>query len=187
MSRARIVIFLFLGATFFSFVPGVHAQSAAELQAQIDTNNRQLESLKADIATFQQQLDVLGAKKNTLQSTISSLALSQKQLATQIQITKNKISSANLQIRQLTLSIGDKEASIAADQDAISKALRVIAEGEQIPLVATLVSAGSLGEAWRVTDENGAALGQWLTARPIFQPSLRSLQRQPGARRVAAV
>ncbi|TSC63927.1 MAG: membrane-bound metallopeptidase [Parcubacteria group bacterium Gr01-1014_91] len=153
MSRPRVVIFLFLSVVFFSFIPVVHAQSVADLQAQIDANNRQLESLKADIAAFQKQLDVLGAKKDTLQSTINSLALSQKQLATQIQITQNKIASANLQIRQLTFSIGDKEASIVADQDAISKALRIIAEGEQTPLIATLISARSLGDAWRAADE----------------------------------
>ncbi len=150
MSRALLAILF----SAFCLLPIIsHAQSAADLQTQIDANNRQLESLKADIAAFQQQLDALGAKKNTLQSAISSLTLSQKQLATQIQITQNKIASANLQIKQLTLSIGDKEASIVADQNAISKALRVVAEGERAPLVATLISANTLGEAWRSADE----------------------------------
>ena len=41
-------------------------------------------------------------------------------------------------------------------------------------------------EPWRVTDENGAALGQWLTARPIFQPSKRPPQSQQRARLEAA-
>jgi hypothetical protein len=39
---------------------------------------------------------------------------------------------------------------------------------------------------WRVTDEDGTALGQWLTARPIFQPSMPPQQQQRSARRVAA-
>lgn len=153
MNRAFCLLFILSAVVIFSFVPSAYAQSAAELQAQIDANNKQLEALKFEISVFQQQLDVLGAKKNTLQSTINSLTLSQKQLATQIQITKNKIASANLKIKQLTLSIGDKEASIAADQDAIAKALRIIAEGEQTPLVATLISTNTLGEAWDVADE----------------------------------
>lgn len=152
MNRAHLAGLLFLCAAFFSYPPFGAAQSVAEIQSQINANNRQLELLKADIEAFQRQLDSLSAKKNTLQSSINSLALSQKQLATRIQITQNKIASANLQIRQLTLSIGDKEASIAADQSAIAKALRAIAEGEGTPLVATLISASSLGEAWRAAD-----------------------------------
>ncbi len=150
MSRAFFVILL----TAFCVLPTVsYAQSAADLQAQIDANNRQLDVLKADIVVFQQQLDAVGTKKNTLQSTISSLTLSQKQLATQIQITQNKIASANLQIQQLTLSIGNKEASIASNQKAIVKALRRIAENEQTPLVASIIFTHTLSEAWQVTDE----------------------------------
>ncbi|MDE1919481.1 MAG: peptidoglycan DD-metalloendopeptidase family protein [Patescibacteria group bacterium] len=145
-----------LFAGLFLGTPGrALADAASDIQAQIDANQQQVQSLQADIAAFQKQLDALGAQKNTLQSTISSLALSQKQLATQIQITQSKISSANLQIRELTLSIGDKEATIAANQDAISKALRGIAEGERAPLITTLISSHSLGEAWQAADEMG--------------------------------
>jgi murein DD-endopeptidase MepM/ murein hydrolase activator NlpD len=147
---------------FFIFVAGLvlgtpasaHADAASDIRSQIDTNNQQLETLKAEIAAFQQQLDALGSKKDTLQSTISSLALSQKQLAAQIRATQNKIASANLKIRELTLSIGDKEATIAADQDAIAKALRSIAEGERASLITTLISAHSFGSAWQVVDES---------------------------------
>ena len=153
MNRVCFVFFLFSVILFFSYVPTSYAQSASDLQSQIDANNKQLDQLKSEIAEYQKQLDVLGAKKNTLQSTVSSLTLSQKQLATQIQVTKNKIASANLQIRQLTLSIGDKEASMTADRDAIAKALRSIAEDEQASLVTDLISTNTLGEAWRTADE----------------------------------
>ena len=84
------------------------ADTASDIQAKIDANKQQINDLEADIATFQKELDVLGTKKNTLQSTISSLTLSQKQLAAQIKATQNKIASANLTIKELTLSIGDK-------------------------------------------------------------------------------
>ncbi|MCR4333806.1 MAG: peptidoglycan DD-metalloendopeptidase family protein [Patescibacteria group bacterium] len=153
MSRTRAVLFLFLSFFLFAGVHTAHAQSAADLQSQIDANNRQLETLKAEIVAFQSQLDSISVKKSTLQSTISSLTLSQRQLATQIQVTQNKIASANLQIQRLTLSIGDKEASIATDQNAIAKALRTIAERESVPLIANLISSNSLGEAWQLTDE----------------------------------
>lgn len=153
MNYARVVFFSFLGATLFLFVPVAYAQTATELQAQIDEKIQQRETLKSEIAAIDNELNALGAKKNTLQSTISSLTLSQKKLASQIQLTQNQIASANLKIRQLTNSIGDKEAAIAADRDAIAKALRIVAQGEETPLITSLISSRSLGEAWHIADE----------------------------------
>ena len=129
------------------------ADTASDLQAQIDANTQQLAVLNAEIATIQKQLDAIAAKKDTLKSTISSLTLSQKQLATQIQVTQNEIGAANLKIQQLTLSIGDKEARIASDQSAVSKQLRTMTESEGTPLIATLISSDSLTNAWKGVDE----------------------------------
>ena len=128
----------------------VHADS---FQSQIDANNQKITSLESQIAEYQKQLGVLSTEKSTLQSTINALTLSQKQLATQIQVTKNKIASANLQIQQLTLSIGDKEAGITADQDALSSALISLDQGEQVSLITRLLSSHSLDDAWQATDE----------------------------------
>lgn len=155
MIRIGFPFFLFLFFTGLILVTPrfAFADTASDIQSQIDANNNQIKSLEADIAAFQTQLDALGAKKNTLQSTISSLALSQKQLSSQIQVTQNKIASANLTIKELTLSIGDKETTIAANQDAIAKALRSVAQGEQAPLINVLISSNSLREAWQATDQ----------------------------------
>lgn len=156
MMRIGLVLFfnvLIVGGFALAAPPSAHAQSAADIQAQIDANKRQVASLEAEIASFQKELDALGSKKDTLQSAIASLTLSQKQLATQIKVTESKISSANLKIRELSLSIGDKEEAIAADKNAIAKALRNIAESERAPFVATLISADSFGGAWKIVDE----------------------------------
>ncbi|MFA5744813.1 MAG: peptidoglycan DD-metalloendopeptidase family protein [Candidatus Paceibacterota bacterium] len=155
MTRIGFLFIFFVGLT--GFILGTpfpaYADAASDIQTQINANNKQLDSLKADIASFQKQLDAIGAKKNTLQSTVNTLTLSQKQLATQIQATQNKIASANLQIQQLSLSIGDKETAIEADQNAIAKALRTIAEDENAPLIIGLISARSLNDAWQTADE----------------------------------
>jgi len=155
MTRSAFPLFLFLLFTVLALgTPRLaFADSASDIQAQIATNNQALEALKAEIVAYQTQLDAVGTKKNTLQSTVNALALSQKQLAAQIKATQNKISSANLQIRELSNSIGDKETTIAADQAAVAKALRSIAEGEQSSLVTDLISSHSLGEAWQAADQ----------------------------------
>ena len=146
------ILILFSGLMLGAPHPAL-ADAASDIQSQIDTNNQQLDALKAEIAAYQKQLDAIGTQKNTLQSTVNALTLSQKQLATQIKATQNKIASANLQIRELSLSIGDKEATIAADQAAIAKALRDVAEGEQASLVTDIISSNSLGEAWQAADQ----------------------------------
>lgn len=157
MSTARaaflFICFIFFGLSFVSRAPVAHAQSATDIQFQIDENKKKLDAIEAEIKTFQKQLNALGEKKNTLQSTISSLTLSQKQLAAQIQATENKIASAALKIKQLTLSIGDKEEAITIDKNAISKAIRSTENREQTPLIAVLISSNSLGDAWKLTDE----------------------------------
>ncbi|MEK7060498.1 MAG: peptidoglycan DD-metalloendopeptidase family protein [Patescibacteria group bacterium] len=153
MSLARAYFFLLIALSCVAVFPTfVRAQSASDIQAQIDENSRQIEALQAEIASFQKELDALGAKKNTLQSAIGSLTLSQKKLASEIKVTQSKIASANLKIKELTFSIGDKEESISENQSAIAKALRSIAEDEQIPLVARLISSDSLREAWQTAD-----------------------------------
>ncbi|MBI3572080.1 peptidoglycan DD-metalloendopeptidase family protein [Candidatus Kaiserbacteria bacterium] len=146
MKRA-LLLFLFLLFPAFA-----HAQSVSDLQSQIDAHNSQIASLETDILAYQKQLDALGTTKNTLQSAINSLSLSQKQLAAQIKVTQNKIAAANLQIQELTLSIGNKESLIASDEAAIGKALEGLAERDATPLVATLLSTRSLGEAWQAAD-----------------------------------
>ena len=154
MIRLRPPFFLFL--FFASFIFGIPsfalADAASDIQAQINANNKQIETLQNEIASFQKQLNVLGAKKNTLQSAIGFLALSQQKLANEIKITQSKISSSNLTIRELSLSIGDKEATIAEDQAAIAKALRRVAENEHISFVAKLISSDSLRDAWQTAD-----------------------------------
>ena len=154
MTRIEFSFFFLILFSVVLIIPKIaFADAASDLQAQIDANKQQLAILEADIAAFQKQLNVLGTQKNTLQSTISSLAISQKQLAAQIQLTQNKIASANLKIQGLTYSIGDKEATIAANQDAIAKALRRVAQDEETPLIAQLISSKSIGGAWRETDQ----------------------------------
>ncbi|HET9641655.1 MAG TPA: peptidoglycan DD-metalloendopeptidase family protein [Candidatus Paceibacterota bacterium] len=154
MQRFSVPFFglvLFAGLTLAT--PHAFAQSAAELQAQIDARNAQIQSIKDEIAQYQAQLDQLGKQKTTLQSTIDSLAISQKQLGAQIRLTQGQISAATLKIQDLTGKIGDKEATIAGNQAAIAKALRTMAQNENLPLIVSLISSHTLTDAWQATDQ----------------------------------
>ena len=129
------------------------ADPTANIQSQIDANNQQITQLESEIAQYQKYLDALATKKNTLSSTLSGLTISVKQLATQIRVTQGKIAAANLQIDMLTNSIGDRQVQVAADQDAIGKALRSMDEEDQTPLITALIFSDSLASAWQAADQ----------------------------------
>lgn len=152
LRRAGVVVFAL--AALLALTPyTVDAQSASDIQRQIEERNSQLKQLQAEIAQYQKELNSLGAKRTTLQSAVNELALNQKQLTSKIRATENQIATANLQIQRLSLSIGDKEATIAENQEAIAGALRAVRQNERVPLVATLISSRSFDEAWEAADQ----------------------------------
>ncbi len=153
MKSRALVGSIVCGVFFFNIVGIAAAQSAADIQAQIEAHNTQIKALEAEIAGYQKQLNTLGTQKNTLQSAVNALVLSQKQLASKIKVSQTNIAWANKQIKELSLSIGDKEVAIVTDQEAIGKALRTIAEEDQVSLFAQLVSTDSLSDAWERADE----------------------------------
>src|SRR3989344_2257536 len=155
MKRAAVVFFcLLVGASALTGSPQTsQADAAAEVQARIDAHNAQIRQLEADIAAYQKELDELGKKKGTLKGTLSGLQTTASQLASKIKATQNKIAAAGLEIVKLSDSIADKEATIAADQEAIAKALRTMAQVEEVPLIAQLIAADSLASVWRQADQ----------------------------------
>lgn len=156
MTRYALSLLLVIGVCLggvLSLVRDADAATAEQIRAQIEEHNAQIKALEADIAKYQRELDALGSQKNTLQSAISALTITQKQLASKIQVTQNNIAWVNKEIGKLTLSIGDKEEAIATSQTAIGKALRVISETDNISLIAQVISADNISEAWQRADE----------------------------------
>jgi len=150
-ARKGLVLVAFLVLITPTFA---RAQSVDSLTAQINAHNQQITDLEAEIKQYQAQLDTLGQQKNTLKSTVSSLTISQKQLSAQISITQNKISSANLQLAELTNEISDKESTIAADQAAIAKALRAVAQVDAAPMLERVIAADGFATAWQAADQS---------------------------------
>jgi peptidoglycan DL-endopeptidase CwlO len=155
MYSARGWLFIAIVATGSLYLAphGAGAATPDEIRNQIEAHNSQIKALEAEIAKYQQQLNAVGAQKNTLQSAVNALALSQKQLASKIKVTETNISWANKQIRDLTLSIGDKEVAISTDHQAIANALRTIHQTDNLSLVAQVISADNVSDAWKAADE----------------------------------
>jgi murein DD-endopeptidase MepM/ murein hydrolase activator NlpD len=142
------------------------AQSAADLQQQIDDHNAQIAQLNAEIAQYQTQLDATSAKKQTLQTQLTQLNLSIKKTTASINLTKNQISATQLQIQQLSTGISKTQTSIDTEQAGLEQSIRALAEEENQPLAIQLLSAGNISEIWNdftTTQELSSAIDTHIT------------------------
>ncbi len=128
------------------------AESAAEIQQQIDEQNTQIAQLNKEIEQYQKQLDATSAKKQTLQSTLDGLNLSLKKLGASISVTKKQITSTQLQIQQLANGIAGKEASIDSGKSGLSESLRRLNETETQSLALQVLAAEDVSTAWEDID-----------------------------------
>ncbi|HEX5774746.1 MAG TPA: peptidoglycan DD-metalloendopeptidase family protein [Candidatus Paceibacterota bacterium] len=148
------VLILFLAASLITAVSpaGLHAQSKAQIESQIDEHNDKIEDLEKEIAAYQQQLTVLGAQKNTLQSAIKTIDVSRQQTSTKISVTQNHIAATNLKLRELTGAISEKEYLIELDKQTVAASLRNIDDADDVSVVEQLFSANTLADAWEEVD-----------------------------------
>ena len=151
MKKARVYI-LALACVFavgLSVTPLISsAQSAEELQQQIDQNSTQIQQLNAEIAQYQTQLDSTTKQKNTLQNTINQLTLQSKQLTAKITVTQSQIKTTQLQIQQLSGNITTTQSSINTEQAGLAESLRRTAELDARPLVLLILTAEGITTAW---------------------------------------
>ncbi len=133
---------------------GAYAQTPVEsLRSQIQSHNDQIQQLEKDIATYQKQMQALGTTRSTLESTLKTLELSRQKLSADLAITQNKIASANLRIKELSLSIGDKEEMIASHRTLIGRFVRDIASEDSTSLIERLAATERLADVWVAVDE----------------------------------
>lgn len=136
-----------------AFTPA-YADTAAELQAKIEVQNKKIAALQAEIAQYESTLVDIGKNKSTLQSEISRIDTSRKKIAASISITQDKITSANLQIQQLTGDISDKQTRIVNSSEAIGESLRNVMKISDNTFVETFFSDTDNGliAAWQDAD-----------------------------------
>ncbi len=169
----RVFAGLTIGALLvpiFSF-----AQSAAELQKQIDDHNAQIAALDKEIAQFEVQLETIGAKKKTLQNTLSQLDVTIKKTTASINSTKNKISATQLEIQQLARGIESKQVSIDTGEAGLGESLRRLSETEKQPLVMSLLGADDISDAWMDIDTSQSlqkAIGEQIEMLSVEKQSL---------------
>ncbi|KND49656.1 MAG: putative zinc metalloprotease [Parcubacteria bacterium C7867-008] len=132
------------------------AQTAVEVQAQIDEHNAKIKALDAEIAAYQQQLNVLGGQKQTLTSAIKTIDVSRQQTSTQVKVTENKIGATDLELSQIRRDIATKQDLIELDRDAVARAIRNLQMANETTLVEQIFAADTLTDAWTDVDRSAS-------------------------------
>lgn len=133
--------------------PGISiAQTAEELQNQINSNRAQIESINKEIVQFEKELTAVGAKKQTLQTAVNTLDLSVKQTQAKVKAKQSQISTTELEIKQLGGQILDKEESIRLDAAAIAETIRALNETSAGSMVELMLANDSVADVWDDTE-----------------------------------
>ncbi len=128
------------------------AQTASEIQAQINEQNAQIAALNKEIAQYQTQLNNTTKQKNTLQNKINQLDLQRKQLQASVNVTQKQINTTQLQIQQLEAGIETKEGSIAVNQSGLAESIRRLSQAEDRSLALAVLSNDTMTDAWQDLD-----------------------------------
>jgi murein DD-endopeptidase MepM/ murein hydrolase activator NlpD len=137
-----LAVFLVLCAAFGAI--HTSADTASDVQAQIDASNAQIEQLKAEIAQLQGQLNDTSAKRQTLQNAINGLTLNIQKLTKSITLTQTQIKQKDLEIGTLSTSISSTSDSITLSQAQVANSLRQLEALDAQPMVMTLLAGGTL-------------------------------------------
>lgn len=122
----------------------LHAQTADELQDQIDASNAQIRKLQAEIAALEKDLNATVEQKTTLQNAVNALNLNIQKLQKNITLTQTEIKKKDGEIGEISGSIATTLDRIDASQTQIADSLRQLEAIDQQPLVALLLSGATL-------------------------------------------
>lgn len=130
------------------------AQSAAQIQQNINSHNDKIRQLEAEIKEYEKQIQAVGNEAKTLESAIKVLDINQKKITAEVQKTETNIQKTNATILSLGGEIGNAEKKIATNKEAIAEALSSIRERDEASLIETFLSNKSISELF---DEYEAA------------------------------
>lgn len=130
-----------------------NAQSADELRSKINDRNDAIAKLEAEIKQYQLDVTALGKEKDSLSNAIKALDLSKKKLEADTKITENKVAAKNLEIRELSLQIGDKSERITDSKRVITQSLYTLSQMNSASVIETILSQKSFSDMWSSADE----------------------------------
>jgi murein DD-endopeptidase MepM/ murein hydrolase activator NlpD len=144
---SKHILILFCCSVFLTpYTTG--ANTAVELENKIESQNKAIEVLEAEIAAYQSQLTNLGTQKNTLSNAVKVLDTEVKKIGTDVKVTQNKISTTDSKLNQLGSSIVSTSQNIENLKLAVAKSIREMHIAEQRTLSQLLLSGTNISDVW---------------------------------------
>lgn len=131
---------LLLGAGAFY----AQADTASDIQAQIDAQNAQIQQLKAEISQVQGQLDATSKQKQTLQGAVKEITLNIQKITKSVTLTQTQIAQKDLEISRLSGNIQTTSTDIGNTKAQVGETLRQLAQSDAQSAVIVYLSGESL-------------------------------------------
>lgn len=123
-----------------------------QIQQKITDQQTKITALEKEIAKYESTLTTLGSQKKTLESEVQRLDISRKKIATDIAVTQNKITKANLELEELGGAIQDKNQRINDSVLAVTQSLQTLYHLGDVTVVEELFTHSGLVDAWAEVD-----------------------------------
>jgi len=142
----KLLVLALLCNLFAASPANVKADTAAELQQNINSHAEKIKQLDAEIKTYQKQIEVVGGEAKNLQNAIQVLDINQKKIGTEIKKTETNIQKTNLTIEQLGSDIDVIRSKISSNSLAIAKTLSIMQQNDSESLVESFLKNRTLAD-----------------------------------------
>ena len=198
MSFRHLLVLFFVVATLVStrvFVASAQTSGVGGNQAEIDALNKEIEARKTKIkeleetmAKYQSNIKQKQTEAQSLKNQIAILDNRVGQLNTDIEITGEKIAQTELEIRELTLAVHDKEKSIAKQKRIIDQMIKNISENDQKNYIEIMLTYKNFSEFYneiKATENVYVDLGRSVKSLRLAKEDLSAREAETSKKREA--
>ncbi len=137
---------IFITLVIFSFYSYSSAQTAEELQSQIDDTNSQIAKLDKQIKALSGQIAVTSEQKKTLANAIKTLTLERNKLVTERTKTEKKIKATGLVIKTLDKEIINKGNIISKSRQSLNYLIKSLYQKDNESFIQKVLSESTLSD-----------------------------------------
>lgn len=136
----------FIVLSIFTLYSYTSAQTAEELQTQINSTNSQIEKLNKEIAALSGQITSTSAQKKTLANAIKELVLKRGKLVKEREQTEKKIKATGLVIKTLDTEIVTKNNILNKSKESLSSLIKNLNQQDNQTLLQKLLSESNISD-----------------------------------------
>lgn len=149
--------------------------SQTSLEAELEAKRKAKAELEEQLRQDQLKLDAVSKEKNTLNKAVTELDLTGKKLGTEVKLTESKINETESHIKNLNLTIAQKEEKIGIFKETIGVGIQDLHDFDHEPFIVSVLAKGSITEAMKEAEarrtlnrEMGTAIHELFTEKELL-------------------